>query len=62
MQKELVDWSDGLDDWTTGLTFLHRKSTKCNAVDFYVQWNLSIADTLGRAEGVLIREVSSFQG
>ena len=28
----------------------------------YKQWNLSIADTLGIAENVLISEVSSFQG
>ena len=27
-----------------------------------VQWNLSIADTLGTAENILITEVSSFQG
>ena len=28
----------------------------------YIQWNLSIADTLGTAESVLISEVSTFQG
>ena len=32
------------------------------ACDHNIQWNLSIADTLGTAESVLISEVSTFQG
>ena len=31
-------------------------------LQYCIQWNLSIADTLGTAENVLIIEVSSFQG
>ena len=32
------------------------------SLQYCIQWNLSIADTLGTAENVLIIEVSSFQG
>ena len=38
-----------------------RLTYTCVYVRFYVQWSLSIMDTLGTARSVLIRGVSSFQ-
>ena len=33
----------------------------CHNIQFYIQWNLSIVDTIGTDQSVLIIEVSSFQ-
>ena len=34
----------------------------CSGMELQLQWNLSIADTFGTAETVLISEASTFQG
>ena len=53
-------------DWQPGITmalisFIYDAGRK-RMREVYIQWKLSVVDTLGTAEGVLIREVSLSQG